>query len=115
MAADEARLAQLFRNLVENTALYRPRRQPEDRHPARGRRAVHRLSRLGLGVPDTLLPRLFERFFRGEASRNRATGGSGLGLAICRSIVEAHDGSISAHPSPLGGVWVALRFTALED
>ena len=65
------------------------------------------------GVPDTLLPKLFERFFRGEASRNRATGGSGLGLAICRSIVEAHDGTISARASPLGGVWVALRFPAL--
>lgn len=116
MAADEARLAQLFRNLVENTLRYTD--------PGGSLKIVTRREDDALcidfldsapGVPDTLLPRLFERFFRGEASRNRATGGSGLGLAICRSIVEAHDGTISAHSSPLGGVWVALRFPALED
>ena len=67
------------------------------------------------GVPDAMLPRLFERFFRGEISRNRATGGSGLGLAICRSIVDAHGGTITAHQSPLGGVWVALRFPLIES
>lgn len=114
MAADEARLAQLFRNLVENTLRYTD--------PGGSLKIVTRREDDALcidfldsapGVPDTLLPRLFERFFRGEASRNRATGGSGL--AICRSIVEAHDGTISAHSSPLGGVWVALRFPALED
>lgn len=115
LAADEARLAQLFRNLVENTLRYT---DPGGSLKIVTRREGDELCIDFLdsapGVPDTLLPRLFERFFRGEASRNRATGGSGLGLAICRSIVEAHDGSISAHPSPLGGVWVALRFTALE-
>jgi two-component system sensor histidine kinase BaeS len=115
MAADEARLEQLFRNLVENTLRYTD--------PGGSLKVVTRREGEDLcidfldsapGVPDTLLPRLFERFFRGEASRNRATGGSGLGLAICRSIVEAHDGTITARASPLGGVWVALRFPAVE-
>jgi len=58
------------------------------------------------GVSEDVLPRLFERFFRGEGSRNRATGGSGLGLAICRNIVEAHGGTIAAKASPLGGLWI---------
>ncbi len=55
------------------------------------------------GVPEAALPHLFERLYRVEASRNRASGGAGLGLAICRAIVEAHDGKIEATPSPLGG------------
>ena len=61
------------------------------------------------GIDAALLPRLFERFFRGESSRNRASGGAGLGLAICRSIVEAHGGTIEAKASPLGGLWIAIR------
>jgi len=114
MCADESRLRQLFRNLVENTLRYTD--------PGGSLKLVTRRDGDELcidfmdsapGVPDALLPRLFERFFRGEASRNRATGGSGLGLAICRSVVEAHDGTITARASPLGGVWVVLRFPAL--
>ena len=66
------------------------------------------------GVPDELLPRLFDRFFRVEGSRNRSTGGSGLGLAICRSIVEAHDGRIEARRAPQGGLWIAIRLPCLD-
>jgi signal transduction histidine kinase len=60
------------------------------------------------GVPAEALPRLFERFYRVDASRNRASGGSGLGLAICQSIVLAHGGRIAASASPLGGLAVQL-------
>ncbi|MBN9698380.1 MAG: HAMP domain-containing protein [Zoogloea sp.] len=115
LAADESRLRQLFRNLVENTLRYT---DPGGCLKVVARRDGDEVCidfmDSAPGVPETLLPQLFERFFRGEISRNRATGGSGLGLAICRSIVEAHDGRISAHASPLGGVWVALRFPILE-
>ena len=60
------------------------------------------------GVPEEQLPRLFERFYRVDASRSRASGGSGLGLAIVRSVVEAHAGDIRAAGSPLGGLWVRI-------
>jgi signal transduction histidine kinase len=66
------------------------------------------------GVPPELLPRLFERFFRVEASRNRETGGTGLGLAICKSIVDAHGGTISAQGSPLGGLWIRLTLPVVQ-
>ena len=53
------------------------------------------VSDTGPGIADADLPRVFERFYRGEASRSRATGGSGLGLAIVKAVVEAHAGSVS--------------------
>jgi two-component system sensor histidine kinase BaeS len=52
---------------------------------------------------------LFDRFFRVDGSRNRDTGGSGLGLAICSNIVQAHGGEITANPSSLGGVGIAIQ------
>ena len=61
------------------------------------------------GVSDEQLKRLFERFYRTEGSRNRASGGSGLGLAICLNIVEAHGGAIHAAHSPFGGVSITVE------
>ncbi|MFM9927100.1 sensor histidine kinase efflux regulator BaeS [Variovorax sp. H27-G14] len=108
--ADERRMQQLFSNLVLNTCRYtdaggvlRISAREQDKAIAID------LMDSAPGVEAAQLPRLFERFFRGEGSRNRASGGAGLGLSICRSIVEAHGGSIEAKASPMGGVWVAVR------
>ena len=66
------------------------------------------------GVPAADLPRIFERFYRVEASRNRASGGSGLGLAICKSIVQAHGGQLQAQASALGGLRITLVLPLIE-
>ncbi|GLQ91286.1 sensor histidine kinase efflux regulator BaeS [Dyella acidisoli] len=110
VTADEGRLQQLFVNLFENSARYTDAggvlrvscRMMADS-------AVVDLMDSAPGVEMANLPRLFERFYRREASRNRASGGAGLGLAISRAIVEAHGGTIDAHPSPLGGLWLTVR------
>lgn len=107
---DANRLRQLISNLLENSLRYTD---------AGGRLRIQlQANAEGIsldwqdsspGVEDADLPRLFERFFRGDASRARASGGSGLGLAICRSIAEAHGGHLEARPSPLGGLWLHLN------
>ena len=56
----------------------------------------------GPGIPAEEVPHVFDRFYRGDRSRSRATGGSGLGLAIARQLVEAHDGSIWVDSPPPG-------------
>ncbi len=65
-------------------------------------------------VPAADIDRLFERLYRVESSRNRASGGAGLGLAICRNIVEGHGGSIAAESSPLGGVLIRITLPSGE-
>lgn len=105
--ADPDRIHQLFSNLLENSLKYteaggrlRVRLERGD-----GTAAAH-FEDSGPGVPDSELGKLFDRLYRVEGSRSRATGGAGLGLAICRNIVEAHGGSIAAFRSPIGGLWV---------
>lgn len=112
--ADPERLRQLLRNLLGNALRYTDAGGTVRlaAHAEAGT-AVIDLQDSTPGVPDELLPRLFERFFRAEGSRARHSGGSGLGLAICRSIVQAHGGSISAQASPLGGVWIQVRLPLL--
>lgn len=106
---DRQRLQQLFKNLLENSLRYTDK-------PGQ-LRVTTRLLRDSAqvcfqdsapGVPEDALSRLFERLYRVETSRNRATGGAGLGLSICHNIVAAHGGSISASHSPLGGLEICI-------
>jgi two-component system, OmpR family, sensor histidine kinase BaeS len=106
---DERRLRQLVANLLENSLRYT---SPGGRIRATivSQRARARLTWEDSppGVPDDALPRLIERLYRVEGSRNRVAGGSGLGLAICESIVAAHGGTIRARHSDLGGLAVLV-------
>ena len=61
-----------------------------------GENAVASIRDEGPGIAAEHLPRLFDRFYRADESRNRNTGGAGLGLAICKAIMDAHHGSIEA-------------------
>jgi len=67
------------------------------------------------GVDSEKIVLLFDRFYRVEKSRNRAMGGSGLGLSICKTIIEAHDGSITAEPSSYGGLTIKILLPYVSE
>jgi len=107
--ADAARLRQLFSNLCRNTLRYTDR--PGKLEVTLGEQSggLHiQFKDSAPGVSEQEHSRLFERLYRVEASRNRASGGAGLGLSICHNIVAAHDGTISAKASPFGGVLIDI-------
>jgi len=107
--ADRDRLAQVMGNLLSNALRHTlPEGRITVRLTDRGRDVVVAVADNGPGVPPEDLPHLFERFWRRDPSRQRATGGSGLGLSIARHIVEAHGGHIWAEPTPGSGLTVAF-------
>ena len=65
----------------------------------KGDQIIFKVSNDGEQIPEKSLKHLFERFYRVESSRSKATGGTGLGLAIAQSIVELHHGKISVTSS----------------
>lgn len=107
--ADADRLQQLFTNLLTNSLRYTDPDGKLEISVERVRdRVIVNFQDTGPGVSEEDLPRLFERLFRVESSRNRSSGGAGLGLSICRNIVEAHEGTISAQRSPIEGLWIIV-------
>lgn len=113
---DAQRLHQLFANLFDNALKYTDA-GGELRVAARreGGRFVVDLNDTAPAVPESQLDRLFERLYRVDVSRSRASGGSGLGLSICKNIAEAHEGTISAGLSPLGGLAITVTLPCAES
>lgn len=108
---DRHRLRQLLLNLTENAIKYnRPQGIVAIGLRRDGEAAELRIANSGAGIPPTLLPRVFDRFFRGDPSHNSAVDGCGLGLSIAQWIVHAHGGSIAivSEPDALTRVTVRL-------
>lgn len=112
--ADPVRLRQLVGNLVSNGIRYTP---------AGGRVTVSAAVKAaglviavrdtGVGIPPEELPKIFDRFWRSDSSRTRATGGSGLGLSIVRKLVEAHGGEITVASRPRTGTVFTITLPAV--
>jgi signal transduction histidine kinase len=108
---DPVRTEQVVGNLVSNALRYIPaggRIWIEIRREKN--RASISVSDNGPGIPNSDLPFIFNRFWRGDRSRSRGSGGVGLGLAIARQLVEAQGGSIMACNLPEGGLQVQCQF-----
>jgi signal transduction histidine kinase len=67
----------------------------------------------GVGIPQEEMPRIFDRFYRIDASRNRSEGGNGLGLAIAKWITLAHDATIHVEPGKTSGTVFQVRFQSI--
>lgn len=95
VTGDERRLQQVVVNLLENARKYTPVDGTITISAyVEGVCGVIKIADTGIGIPKDELPHIWERLYRIDRSRSRATGGTGLGLAICKEIVELHHGSI---------------------
>ena len=113
VAGDPGRLGQVAVNLLTNAILYnRPGGRVAVSTALKDGEAVLTVSDTGVGIPESDLPMLFQRFYRADPARSREHGGSGLGLAICRSIVEAHGGRIDVASRSGEGTTVIVRLPA---
>jgi signal transduction histidine kinase len=103
VSGDAALLRQLFTNLIDNAIKFTDTGRIDVALQADGGSAVVTVADTGVGIDEGALGRVFDRFYRTDASRNRAVPGTGLGLAIVRSIARVHDGTVEALRRPEGG------------
>lgn len=101
---DTQAIGRVLNNLISNALRHTPAGGEIQVHARRtGRGVAVSVRDTGEGIQESDLPHIFERFYRGEKSRNRGMGGAGLGLAIARGIVRAHGGDIDVVSEPGGG------------
>jgi two-component system sensor histidine kinase SenX3 len=98
---DETQLTSMFTNLVDNAVKYTP---PGGRVEvvggSEGSEIVISISDTGIGIPEGKIPRIFERFYRVDKARSKATGGTGLGLSIVRHVAQNHGGRVTVESIP---------------
>ncbi len=126
---DEPRLRQVLANLVNNALTHTPDETPVRVKLGRGTLEPGSGQHGGQAVPAAVLDvaddgpgmtaeaarRVFERFYRADASRNRASGGSGLGLAIVAGLVAAHGGTVSVRTAPGQGADFQVKLPLSAD
>ena len=92
---DGVQLAEVLQNLLDNAVQYTPPSgQIDVKAQSNGNEVTFTVADTGIGIPQSDLERIFERFYRVDAARSREAGGTGLGLSIARHIVDAHGGRI---------------------
>ena len=114
VAGDRDRLSQVVTNLLTNAIRY----NVEGGHVSVASRtdsgtAFISVTDTGIGIDGDQLSRIFDRFYQVDKARSRAEGSSGLGLSICKTIVEAHGGTIAATSSPGKGTTIEVRIEAV--
>lgn len=103
--ADKQKISQVLINLISNAIHYSNREEALIKVITKTEQEKVKIivQDNGMGIKPEVLPRIFERFYRVETSRNRKDGGSGLGLAIVKHILEAHHQSITVESKYLEG------------
>jgi two-component system sensor histidine kinase KdpD len=105
---DVVQIDQVLTNLLENAFRYSPADSEVEVTASRWQHTVEvKVADRGRGIPQNDRERVFEEFYRGEASST--SGGAGLGLSIAQAIVQAHNGAMWIHETPGGGTTVGFR------
>ena len=114
-AVDPLLVSRVLENLVANALRHTLRGgQVTLRAQMSKGRAVLEVCDTGEGIAESDQPRIFQRFFRADQARSRTSGGNGLGLAICKSLVEAHHGTITFQSTPGNRTRFVVEFVAVE-
>ena len=110
LRGDRHRLRQLLLNLADNAVKYNlPQGSVTVNLRRTGEGAELSIANTGAGIPAELLPRVFDRFFRGDSAHGNEVDGCGLGLSIAQWIVSAHDGAIKINSVPEQLTTVTVR------
>jgi signal transduction histidine kinase len=108
MRGDKDKIRQLLLILLDNAIKYS--KEPIDVRVRQDKSNVKlEVSDYGIGVPESEIPYLFERFYRVDTARHRRTGGSGLGLSIAKRIIELHKGSVEVFSKPGSGTTISIQ------
>ena len=103
-------------NLLANTRAHTPVGTPVSVELNRNdKEATLTVADRGPGLTEEQAARVFERFYRADSSRARASGGAGLGLSIVSAVVEAHGGSVEARQTPSGGATFVITLPLGAD
>ncbi|NBD23470.1 HAMP domain-containing sensor histidine kinase [Paenibacillus glycinis] len=107
LSADKEKIRQLLVILLDNAIKYS--KDPIDINISMHKNVVRlAVADKGIGIPEDEMPYLFERFYRVDGARSRATGGVGLGLSIAKRIVDMHEGQIDVFSKPEQGTTISI-------
>jgi signal transduction histidine kinase len=100
----------MFTNLVDNAVKYTPPGgRVEVTGGTEGDEVIISIADTGIGIPEGKLSRIFERFYRVDKARSKATGGTGLGLSIVKHVAENHGGRVTVESVPGEGTTFIVR------
>lgn len=108
MRGDQEKIRQLLLILIDNGIKY-------SQEPLDVRVKLHKngikleVTDYGIGIPESDIPFMFERFYRVDEARQRTTGGSGLGLAIAKKIIDTHGGAVEVFSKPGNGTTISIQ------
>jgi two-component system phosphate regulon sensor histidine kinase PhoR len=109
LEADESRLQEIIYNLLDNAVKYSQAGGAITlRAAVEGDQVRISVSDEGIGIRDSDLPRIFERFYRADKARSRELGGTGLGLSIVKHIAQLHGGTAQAQSEPGKGTTISV-------
>ncbi len=116
LEVDTLRFEQVMLNLMENAVAYsNPPRRIVLSADVTGNQIELRVADNGIGIPPGDLPHIFERFYRVDKGRSRASGGTGLGLSIVKHIVQSHRGTVHAESELGKGTTIVIRLPLSQE